>query len=98
MALIGHRCKCGHNDINHTEDGDGKRLCTAGGSGSCKRRCKPVTDVMPELMPTFDLKGNAVERVIPPGDGLGLDGGHPIGRTCGCDACQALYEQLVPSA
>lgn len=96
MAFIGHRCSCGHNDINHAEDGKGKRVCTANGGAPCKRRCK--TNGEPELMPTFDGKGNRVERIVRPGGGLAIGDAHPIGRTCECESCQSLYGQLATSS
>ncbi|MFF3643428.1 hypothetical protein [Streptomyces sp. NPDC002564] len=96
MALIGHRCSCGHNDINHATDADGKRACTAKAGAPCGKRCKTLGD--PEVMPTFDRKGNRVERIIPPGEGLPTETGSTGTRTCPCDACQALYEQLAPAA
>jgi hypothetical protein len=86
MARIGHRCECGHSDLNHTKDGTSQSLgsCTA----TCQKPCGPLA--APEVIPTFDLKAKPVERVIVPGEGGGL-----CIRTCACDACTALYEQTV---
>jgi hypothetical protein len=96
MAFIGHRCGCGHNDLNHAEDDKGKQICTAKAGASCGKGCKSQGE--PELMPTFDAKGGTVERILPPGDGLRAMGDSVVVRTCGCDACQALYEQLASAA
>ncbi|ELP62819.1 hypothetical protein PV735_11230 [Streptomyces turgidiscabies] len=96
MAFIGHRCTCGHNDLNHIESENGKRNCTAKSGGSCGKPCTSQGDS--EVLPTFDLKGNHVERIIAPGDGPQTEGGTVLVRTCTCDACQALYEQLALAA
>lgn len=95
MAYIGHRCQCGHSDLQHTQTGEGDTLgsCTGSFSG-CAPRCGPIP--APEVIPTFDTKGRQVERVIPPGDGLRSEGGGIVVKTCPCDACVALHEQLVP--
>jgi hypothetical protein len=94
MAYIGHRCDCGHSDLNHTQDGAGKSLgnCTS----TCQRPCGPIAQ--PEVIPTFDLKAKPVERVIIPGEGLLTESGGFAVRTCACDACVALHEQLTEAA
>jgi len=91
MAYIGHRCDCGHSDLNHRQDGTSKSLggCTA----TCQKPCGPIAE--PEVIPTFDLKARPVERVIVPGEGLPSEGGGYVIRTCPCEACVALYEQTV---
>jgi hypothetical protein len=89
MAYIGHRCDCGHSDLNHRQDGGGESL--GGCVATCQRPCGPMPE--PEVIPTFDLKAKPVERVIVPGEGL--PGGGFVVRTCTCDACVALHEQLV---
>jgi hypothetical protein len=96
MAFIGHRCSCGHNDLNHTQNDKGKRICTARAGGSCGKGCYPQGE--PEVMPTFDRKGLRVERLITPGNGLETENGTHVVRTCTCDDCQALYQQLAPAA
>lgn len=92
MAYIGHRCNCGHSDLNHAQDGTAETLgaCTT----TCQRPCGPVAE--PEVIPTFDIKAKPVERIIPPGDGLRSEGGGIVVKTCACDACIALHEQLAP--
>lgn len=94
MAFIGHRCGCGHNDLNHTQDGTGESLgsCVT----TCTRPCGPVRE--PEVIPTFDIKAQPVERIVIPGEGLPTEGGGFVVRTCTCDACQALYEQHALAA
>lgn len=94
MAYIGHRCDCGHSDLNHTQDGttDSLGSCVT----TCQRPCGPTAE--PEVIPTFDLKARPVERVITPGEGLRSEGGGFILRTCTCDACKALHEQLAPAS
>lgn len=96
MAYIGHRCDCGHTDLSHEHDGTSDNLgrCTAEFGSTCRRACGPVV-APPEVIPTFDAKGNQVERVIEPGDGLRAMGDHVIVRTCPCDACVALHEQMA---
>lgn len=89
MAHIGHRCSCGHGDLNHLVSATGKRACK---SNPCLRRCKRADQ--PELLPTFDTKGRTVERIVRPGDKLGADGELNV-TTCGCDACRALYTELT---
>ncbi|MFJ8110460.1 hypothetical protein [Streptomyces sp. NPDC096132] len=96
MAFIGHRCACGHNDLNHTKSDTGKQICTAKAGASCGKSCKSQSES--EVMPTFDRRGLRIKRVIAPGDGLETESGSPVVRTCACDACQALYEQLAPAA
>lgn len=95
MAYIGHRCNCGHTDLQHVHDGTETSLggCTAGAGASCGRPCGPVQE--PEIIPTFDLKGRPVDRVIEPGGGLASETGVLIVRTCTCDACTALYERAA---
>jgi hypothetical protein len=87
---IGHRCKCRHGDLSHHTDKNGKRACNAAG---CDTRCH--RNPVPELLPTFDTKGNTVEVIVPPGDQLGGPGAP---RTCDCDGCQALYAELEPAS
>ncbi|MDX3759299.1 hypothetical protein [Streptomyces sp. AK02-04a] len=92
MAYIGHRCNCGHSDLQHSQTGEGKTL------GSCSAsfnpcNCGPIPE--PEVIPTFNTKGKQVERVIAPGGGLPSASGNPVVKTCPCDACTALYEQLA---
>ena len=98
MAYIGHRCDCGHSDLQHAADGtaDTLGLCTADYGVTCRRTCGPVPE--PEVIPTFDFHGRPVERVIAPGGGLPSVSGAAGVKTCPCDACTALYEQLAPQA
>lgn len=90
MAYIGHRCACRHGDLSHPVSVSGKRSC---GCAACPRRCR--REETPELLPTFDLKGNSIERVIEPGNKLGTTDGEMNAQTCDCDACQALYTELT---
>ncbi|MET9517007.1 hypothetical protein [Streptomyces sp. NPDC002994] len=95
MAYIGHRCGCGHSDLQHSGEGPAG-TCQAASGASCGRGCTPSPD--PEVIPTFDTKGQPIERLIPPGEGLASMSGAPIVRTCSCDACAALHEQLTSVA
>jgi hypothetical protein len=96
MAYIGHRCPCGHTDLQHTQNGEDGNLghCTADFGSTCRRTCGPIPEP-PEVIPTFDIKGNQVERVIEPGGGLPSENGNPVVKTCPCAACVALHEQLA---
>lgn len=94
MAYVGHRCQCGHSDLNHAQDGGGESL--GGCVATCQRPCGPIAE--PEVIPTFDIKAKPVERVIASGEGLPSEGGGFVVRTCACDACVALHEQLVPAS
>jgi hypothetical protein len=49
----------------------------------------------PTLRPTFDGKGNAVERVVTPGRRLGFTEGESNLETHSCDECAALYTELT---
>ena len=99
MAYIGHRCDCGHSDLNHAGYGTGTTglgACQGSFGNSCGRGCGPVPE--PEVIPTYDGKGNQVERVIEPGDGLPSANGNPVVKTCPCDACVAVHEQLAAAS
>ena len=89
MSLITHRCTdCGHPDYwRLTRMGENKANCPADG---CTCRCVPGA---PQVVPTFDLAGRPVERVIKPGQPLYT--GVP---THNCDACKALYDELTGEA
>ncbi|MFJ3170605.1 hypothetical protein ACIPJK_07445 [Streptomyces roseus] len=92
MAYIGHRCACGHSDLQHrgAQTGGG---CTARAGHPCQQPCGPVGE--PQVIPTFNLHGQPIERVIAPGGGFPtLGGGHHL-RTCDCESCQALYAEVV---
>lgn len=80
MALIIHRCACGHPDFFH--------LPTAHPCTNCT--CRALRPGPSELLPTFDSAGQPVETVTEPGAAWG--GG---GKTCGCDDCRNLYTQMV---
>lgn len=94
MAYIGHRCDCGHSNLNHAQDGGSESLggCTA----TCQRPCGPTPE--PEVIPIFDFKARPIERVITPGEGLPSEGGGYVVRTCACDACVAVHEQLATAS
>lgn len=94
MARIGHRCGCGHSDIEHADKGDGKRRCQTSGCGA---RCTELAEATAEVFPTFDGKGQPVERIIPPGQKIAAEGTDgAMGATAhDCEGCTALYEQLV---
>ena len=94
--LIAHRCpKCSHPDYRRGETAvDGDR-------GSCVCGCK-CTLGEPQVMPTFDVAGRKVERIVAPGErlGAGVDNGlgntDGIGlRTCACAGCKGLHAQVT---
>lgn len=90
---IGHRCECGHGDLSHGSDKKGPMSC---GCAGCTTLCQRSDEA--ELLPTFDRKGNVIERIVPPGDRLSTEGDSAGPRTCDCDACQALYAELEPAS
>lgn len=90
MAYIGHRCACRHGDLSHPVTTTGKRSC---GCASCPRRCRRADK--PELLPTFNAKGNQLERIVEPGQKLGTTEGEMNAKTCDCDDCKALYTELT---
>lgn len=90
MSMISHRCsKCGHLDI-HGHNARGEHIpCSQGNCRVCTngRHCDYG---VPELVDTFDLKGNVQQDIIQPGQG------HFQGiRPCGCADCRGLYESLA---
>ncbi|WP_242908703.1 Lsr2 family DNA-binding protein [Actinomadura terrae] len=93
--LIAHRCQtCQHPDYwrRQTNAGDGRGAC------ACGHNCEPSHLSEPVQLPTFDVTGARVERVLAPGTQLGADlpGGAPTAVvTCTCAACTALYESLT---
>ncbi|MFB7617802.1 hypothetical protein [Kitasatospora sp. NPDC056181] len=89
MAYIGHRCGCGHMDAQH-KAGAAKTACQARAGLSCGGGCRK--SVKSVLAPTFDVKARPIARVVTPGERIGGNNGFV---TCGCDNCQALYEQLT---
>jgi hypothetical protein len=88
---IGHRCDCGHTDLQHQQDGTFTSL--GGCTSMCNRPCGPLA--APEVIPTFDGKGRVVERVIAPGGGLPSMGGGVTVKVCPCEACVAVYERVT---
>lgn len=84
MSLITHRCtECGHPDFWRLgRPGELANQCS-----ECGCRCAPG---QPEVIPTFNLASQPVERIVPPGKPL--TAGVP---TCGCAACKALHKQLT---
>lgn len=94
MAYIGHRCGCGHMDIHH-DAGAKKTTCSANNGNSCGKGCQKNPKA--SVAPTFDVKGNTVERVVQPGHRFGNEEKPQYGpiRTCDCDACRALYTELT---
>lgn len=83
MAVITHLCtKCHHPDYRRKAEGGGS--CPNCPCGSCKPG-------KPELRPTFDIASRPVERIITPGEAIGI----PSITACPCDVCMALYGQLT---
>jgi hypothetical protein len=93
MAYIGHRCGCGHTAIHHRTDKAGRAKCAAHAGTSCGRGCR--MSKRSELLPTFNLKGRAIEQIVAPGGRLATASGEGGMQTCACDNCQALHAELV---
>lgn len=88
MSLITHRCtNCGHPDFRRLAKTQGKEICDDAGCGC---RCIPGA---PELVPTYGLDGQPVEKIVAPGakTGFGV-------ATHDCKACKALYAELTGAA
>jgi aerobic-type carbon monoxide dehydrogenase small subunit (CoxS/CutS family) len=88
MSLLTHACACGHYEFFHAVRGEGVD-CSHGGC-----RCQRVeVDSTPELIPTFDWAGHAVETITKPGArwGNGL-------VACNFEECQASYAAQVGGA
>lgn len=92
MAYIGHRCTCGHSDLQH-RGAQTRGGCTARAGHPCQRPCGPVAE--PQVIPTFDLHGRPVERVLAPGAAFPTLGSSGHLHTCKCEDCAALYAQLT---
>jgi hypothetical protein len=96
MSLITHRCtKCGHPDFWQLGSKLDPNRCPGKqwglGCRVCGRECTPGA---PELVDTFDNTGKRVEQIVKPGDpAMRFDI-----KTCGCDACVALYDELTGAA
>lgn len=93
MSYLGHRCtKCGHPDMwRFAQRSKFRGTAARCPKRSCACMCDPAPE--PEVIPTWGLNGQPVERIIKPGENLTL--GHP---TCGCDTCKALYADLTGQA
>lgn len=87
MSLITHRCTgCRHIDL--------WRLVALNKERCPLPCCHLCTPGPPEVVPTWDVAGNLVERVSKPGEpSLRQDI-----RTHDCEACRALYDQLQGAA
>lgn len=87
MAMLIHRCKCGHVDHFHNHRGE----CSF---GLCGTRCKsPQLSETPEIIPSFQWDGRQsvlVETISEPGVKTGSSS-HPI-VPCGCDRCREIYD------
>lgn len=75
MALLTHPCvKCGHGNYRQQ-------------NGRCACGCQCTPDAESVVKPTFDVNGRKLQRIIPPGEKVGVLASH------GCDGCKALYAQ-----
>jgi hypothetical protein len=91
VSFIGHRCGCGHSDLQHIALGNGRK-CRASNATSCAKPCRK--NPKSSVFATFDAKAKPVERIIPPGGRLATEGN--VGpTTCDCDDCKALYAELT---
>lgn len=95
MSFIGHRCGCGHTDIQHQKDPKrGQGLCKGRAGRPCHQPCDPTDE--PQVFATFDSKARPVEDIIEPGRRFPtqeMPGGGE--QTCDCDNCHALYAELT---
>lgn len=85
--IIAHTCtKCGHADF-HRHDNRGGR------NPDCPIPCGCLgcTPGESTLRPTFDRRGDVVERIIPPGERS--VGGYIA--ACSCQECKDLYASLT---
>jgi hypothetical protein len=84
--IIAHICTvCGCADF-HRDDRQGGRTTYCPPACNCPA-CTPGEAT---LRPTFDSRGQVVERIIPPGEKS--EGGYIV--ACSCDDCKGLYELL----
>lgn len=75
MALIIHRCTCGHPDFFHRASGcDMNCICKALNKADA-----------PEILPTWNGLGQPVTAIVQPGEK------YNHWDTCACDACKDLY-------
>ncbi len=90
MAVIVHRCDCGHLDSTHdpAPDKDGNRRCHMAGCG-----CLDAQPGAPEVIPTWSSNGIPTGPALPNPDIVppGTNDGPGIGRACDCEDCQSLY-------
>jgi hypothetical protein len=84
MAIIIHRCACGHPDFFHHP--------TAGSCEECPCTTR-TTATASELLPTWDGAANPVTAITPPG-AKWHGGGRPV-VTCSCTSCTTLHQELV---
>lgn len=77
MALIIHRCTCGHPDFFHPASTNSCSMCL------CSSLDKQDT---PEVIPTFDALGKLKPAVVAPGGKY-----NNFHIACNCNACQQLY-------
>lgn len=89
---IGHRCACGHTDLHHLGD-QTRGGCTASAGKACGQPCGPAGESL--LLPSFDLRGRQVERVLPPGSGWPTMNGAVSPKTCPCPDCEALHAEVT---
>jgi hypothetical protein len=80
-------------DIHHRPEAK-RTTCQHNAGASCANGCRKSAESI--VRPTFDLKAQPVERIIPPGERIAAEGTTPYApKTCDCDSCQALYAELT---
>lgn len=92
--MLIHRCRkrgCGHRDDLHNKEGGD---CSYGLCKPCRLPDSLDVEPMPELVPTWDTKGNLVERVHKPGSTWNEGNRHAI-KLCNCERCNAAYDEAV---
>ena len=83
--IIIHRCQeCGHSDQNH-----GNADCCFGWCG-----CRKPDWTLPLVAPTWNYAGELVETVQVPGSNS-AGGFFTRARSCDCEACVSLYEEVA---
>jgi len=94
VSQIIHRCKaCGKPD--YWRDGTIAGGRTRGGEQpdpiQVRSCCRAKAWGDPELVPTFDDRGEPIAAVVKPGG----PAGSPGVKTCNCDDCEAFYAAMV---
>lgn len=85
MAMIIHRCLCGHPDLFHVNPRDPHSECSY---TWCQGRDHGYGP--PELIPAWDPASRPVWEIAKPGGRI-----HPYRVLCDCADCHALFRKLT---